>query len=175
MAELLEGVKDFFRELNNDQYEYAASDDAQNYEIPKASANAGKAAKKERSRYNPDAGADRGNSFGSRGEVIEMFDKDPPKMSKFRPRSYSSNQEAQIIGNAICSGRCVLLNLESINSKDARRLLDFIAGVTFSLRGVTKLVSANVYFFGPEGTDYFDNDDTDTTSEDYENSIWGEE
>ncbi|MDR2360569.1 MAG: cell division protein SepF [Oscillospiraceae bacterium] len=175
MAEFWEGFKGVLRDLKDDRYEYPLNGGTRDYDGVSDTPAAGKSAKKENARYDAQRGTARGGNFDGKVDVTSIFAKETPHVSKFRPRSYSDHREAQQIGDAICGGRGVLVVLESINAKDARRLLDFLAGVTFALRGVTKLVSANVYFFGPEGTDYFDSDDTGLGGEDCEKSVWGED
>ena len=49
--------------------------------------------------------------------------------------------------------RTVVLNLESTNKETARRLIDFLSGVAYSINGQLKRVAANTYVITPDNVD----------------------
>ena len=50
--------------------------------------------------------------------------------------------------------RTVVLNLESTNKDVARRLTDFLSGVTYGVEGKIKKVAANTYIITPYHVDF---------------------
>lgn len=60
------------------------------------------------------------------------------------------------IANHLLNRRTVVLNLESTNKETARRLLDFLSGVVFSLNGNIKRVANNTYVIAPCNVDVSD-------------------
>ena len=68
----------------------------------------------------------------------------------FTPRDFN---EAGELVNFIRSGRAVLLNLEVLPIELARRILDFISGVSYALECKITQVSAKTYFVSPDGVE----------------------
>ena len=65
--------------------------------------------------------------------------------------------------------RCtVVLNLEATNEQEAQRLLDFLAGVAYSIDGQLKNVALNTYIITPCNVDVAD---TQTESEEAEQNF----
>ncbi len=79
------------------------------------------------------------------------------------------------IANHLLNRRTVVLNLEDTNKETARRLLDFLSGVAYSINGNLKRVANNTYVITPcnvdvsdghlrdkrtkeESSDYYEND-----------------
>jgi cell division inhibitor SepF len=96
--------------------------------------------------------SDKSSSTGRK--VIPMSVATNPKVCWHRPRSYTDNGEAKEISDDLISNRFILLNLENINKNDARRLLDFLGGVSYARNGVVKKVAINTYYFGPYNVDF---------------------
>jgi cell division inhibitor SepF len=63
------------------------------------------------------------------------------------PRSY---KDALSIGDAFRAGTPVIINLSDMDDADAKRLVDFSAGLTFGLRGGIERVTKNVFLLSPE-------------------------
>jgi cell division inhibitor SepF len=63
------------------------------------------------------------------------------------PRSY---KDALSIGDAFRAGTPVIINLSDMDEADAKRLVDFSAGLTFGLRGAIERVTKNVFLLSPE-------------------------
>lgn len=80
------------------------------------------------------------------------------------------------IANHLLNRRTVVLNLEDTNKETARRLLDFLSGVAYSINGNLKRVANNTYVITPCNVDVSDGPLRDKRqkengSEYYENEI----
>ena len=76
--------------------------------------------------------------------VVEM-----PAMNKIvtlHPRNYN---EAKTVGEHYRSGVPVIMNLTDMNDVDAKRLVDFGAGLVFGLHGTIERVTAKVFLLSP--------------------------
>ena len=95
----------------------------------------------------------RGNEV-VRSKVVDMQIQTSVKVSWHRPRSYNENGEARGIADDLNNNRSVILNLEDIDRREARRLLDFLSGVAFARSSVVRKIAMNVYLFGPHNLDF---------------------
>jgi cell division inhibitor SepF len=84
---------------------------------------------------------------------VEDDDSDAPagdsvsyQITTLHPRNYN---EARIIGEHVRSGIPVIMNLSEMDDSDARRLVDFAAGLTFGLRGTIDRVTNRVFLLSP--------------------------
>jgi len=80
------------------------------------------------------------------------------------------------IANHLLNRRTVVLNLEETNKETARRLLDFLSGVAYSINGNLKRVANNTYVITPCNVDVSDGPlrekrQKDDSSDYYENDI----
>ena len=76
----------------------------------------------------------------------------PPAAPSYRittlhPRTYN---EARQIGEHYRGGTPVIMNLSEMDDADAKRLVDFAAGLTFGLRGRLERVTAKVFLLSPQ-------------------------
>lgn len=62
------------------------------------------------------------------------------------PSAYS---DAVTVGEAFRSGIPVIINLSEMHEDEARRLIDFAAGLTFGLHGVIERVTNRVFLLSP--------------------------
>ena len=65
----------------------------------------------------------------------------------FSPKSFD---EAGELVNYLGIGRSVVMTLEGVPNDSARRLLDFLSGITFALEGKITPISAKTYFVTPQ-------------------------
>ncbi|WP_456937909.1 cell division protein SepF [Geodermatophilus sp. SYSU D00684] len=79
----------------------------------------------------------------------------PYRITALHPKTYN---EARAIGEAFREGSPVIMNLTELDHADARRLVDFAAGLVFGLRGSIEPVTAKVFLLSPR--------DVDVTAED---------
>ncbi len=62
------------------------------------------------------------------------------------PRTYN---EARVIGENFRDGIPVIMNLSEMSDADAKRLVDFAAGLIFSVRGQIERVTSKVFLLTP--------------------------
>jgi cell division inhibitor SepF len=67
-----------------------------------------------------------------------------------KPERYSNVQQ---IADHLINHRTVVLNLESTNKETAKRLLDFLSGVAYSIGGQLKRVASNTFVITPPNVD----------------------
>jgi cell division inhibitor SepF len=101
----------------------------------------------------PRLGAMRGGS--TRGalamdprRMAMLFDEGSPlsKITTLRPKDYS---EARTIGERFRDGTPVIMDLVAMDNADAKRLVDFAAGLAFALRGSFDKVATKVFLLSP--------------------------
>jgi len=71
---------------------------------------------------------------------------DLQRISTIHPRTYS---EAKVIGEAFRAGTPVIMNLGDMDDADAKRLVDFAAGLAFGLHGAIERVTSKVFLLSP--------------------------
>ena len=74
-------------------------------------------------------------------EVREMH-----RITTIHPRTYN---EAKTIGEAFRSGTPVIMNLSDLDDADAKRLIDFAAGLIFGLHGAIERITSKVFLLSP--------------------------
>ena len=72
---------------------------------------------------------------------------DVSRIITVHPRTYN---EARTIGEHFRDGVPVIMNLSEMEDIDAKRLVDFAAGLIFGLRGTIERVSSNVFLLSPQ-------------------------
>jgi cell division inhibitor SepF len=72
------------------------------------------------------------------------------RITTLHPRSYN---EARTIGEHFRDGTPVIMNLSEMGDSDAKRLVDFAAGLIFGLRGSLERVTKNVFLLSPANVD----------------------
>ena len=86
--------------------------------------------------------------LGSRRPVKEVAPKvaDISRIITVHPRTYN---EARTIGENFRDGVPVIMNLSEMEEADAKRLVDFSAGLIFGLRGSIERVTSKVFLLSP--------------------------
>jgi cell division inhibitor SepF len=81
-----------------------------------------------------------------------LFEEGSPlsKITTLRPKDYS---EARTIGEHFRDGTPVIMDLVSMDNADAKRLVDFAAGLAFALRGSFDKVATKVFLLSPADID----------------------
>jgi cell division inhibitor SepF len=72
---------------------------------------------------------------------------EPYRITTLTPRTYN---EARTIGEHYRDGTPVIMNLTEMDDTDAKRLVDFAAGLIFGLRGSIERVTNKVFLLSPE-------------------------
>ena len=82
-------------------------------------------------------------------DVVEqrpVYDQPGYQITALHPRTYN---EARTIGEHFRSNTPVIMNLSEMDDADAKRLVDFAAGLTFGLHGRIERVTAKVFLLSP--------------------------
>jgi cell division inhibitor SepF len=74
-------------------------------------------------------------------EVTELS-----RITTLHPRTYN---EARVIGEHFRDGVPVIMNLTEMDDADAKRLVDFAAGLIFGCRGTIERVTSKVFLLSP--------------------------
>ena len=84
--------------------------------------------------------------------MAALFDEGSPlsKITTLRPKDYS---EARTVGERFRDGTPVIMDLVSMDNADAKRLVDFAAGLAFALRGSFDKVATKVFLLSPADVD----------------------
>ncbi len=84
--------------------------------------------------------------------MAELFEAGSPlsKITTLRPKDYS---EARTIGERFRDGTPVIMDLVTMDNADAKRLVDFAAGLAFALRGSFDKVATKVFLLSPADID----------------------
>jgi cell division inhibitor SepF len=104
----------------------------------------------------PRFGSLRGSTRGALAmdprRMAELFEAGSPlsKITTLRPKDYS---EARTIGEKFRDGTPVIMDLVSMDNADAKRLVDFAAGLAFALRGSFDKVATKVFLLSPADVD----------------------
>lgn len=106
----------------------------------------------ERSRFASLRGSTRGALAMDPRRMAMMFDESSPlsKITTLRPKDYG---EARTIGERFRDGTPVIMDLVSMDNADAKRLVDFAAGLAFALRGSFDKVATKVFLLSPADVD----------------------
>ena len=72
------------------------------------------------------------------------------EMKVVKPTQFDS---ASQIADHLLNNRTVVLNLENTNKETARRLIDFLSGVAYSIDGSLKKIASNAYVITPNNVD----------------------
>jgi cell division inhibitor SepF len=68
------------------------------------------------------------------------------RITTIHPRTYN---EAKTIGESFRDGTPVIMNLSDMSDADAKRLVDFAAGLVFGLHGTIERVTSKVFLLSP--------------------------
>jgi cell division inhibitor SepF len=96
----------------------------------------------DRDREQPSAAAERRSST----VVYDAAASDLARITTLHPRTYN---EARTIGEHFREGTPVIMNLTEMVDSDAKRLVDFAAGLVFGLHGSIERVTNKVFLLSP--------------------------
>jgi cell division inhibitor SepF len=98
-------------------------------------------------RHDGHAGAAAANGrAGDRRPAGQVHTTDLTRITTVHPRTYN---EARTIGEYFREGTPVIMNLTEMVDSDAKRLVDFSAGLIFGLRGSIERVTNKVFLLSP--------------------------
>jgi len=127
---LLEDTGRYEDELDEDQYEAMAV--GQSAPLARESRPAAVSDLAERRRP---------TAVGAVGTVAELS-----RITTLHPRTYN---EARTVGENYREGTPVIMNLSEMDDNDAKRLVDFAAGLVFATRGTIERVTNKVFLLSP--------------------------
>jgi len=93
-----------------------------------------------------EGGLDPAGRLPEREPAVPMHTADLARITTLHPRTYN---EARTIGEHFREGTPVIINLTEMVDSDARRLVDFSAGLIFGLRGSIDRVTNKVFLLSP--------------------------
>ncbi len=91
-------------------------------------------------------GVDAGQPLSGRGITATAQTADLARITTLHPRTYN---EARTIGEHFREGTPVIMNLTEMVDSDAKRLVDFAAGLIFGLHGNIERVTNKVFLLSP--------------------------
>ena len=75
-----------------------------------------------------------------------VSEREPYRITTLHPRTYN---EARTVGENFREGIPVIMNLSEMDDADAKRLVDFAAGLVFATRGTIERVTNKVFLLSP--------------------------
>ena len=93
-----------------------------------------------------DFAAEAGQPLSGRGSTATAQVADLARITTLHPRTYN---EARTIGEHFREGTPVIMNLTEMVDSDAKRLVDFAAGLIFGLHGSIDRVTNRVFLLSP--------------------------
>ena len=84
---------------------------------------------------------------GAAATATRLRTADVSRIITVHPRTYN---EARTIGEHFRDGVPVIMNLSEMEDVDAKRLVDFAAGLIFGLRGTIERVTSKVFLLSPQ-------------------------
>jgi cell division inhibitor SepF len=84
-----------------------------------------------------------------RERAVVGDDRDRPRRTQITTLHPTSYSEARAIGEQFRDGHPVIMNLTEMDEPDAKRLVDFAAGLAFGLRGGMERVTNRVFLLSP--------------------------
>jgi FtsZ-interacting cell division protein YlmF len=90
---------------------------------------------------------------GSRTQVIRPIRPEGPKVHLAIPTRFSDVQE---IADHMIGGRPVIVNIEGLEAKVYRRIIDFCSGLTYAVGGKIRKVGEQVYLLTPSKVELAD-------------------
>lgn len=91
----------------------------------------------------------RAGFLGSKPKVVPM-NRAMMEVSIIKPNTF---EDSQNICNMLLAGRPVVVNLEGFDPDDAQRIMDFISGCIYAIKGQYHQISKYIFIFSPENVD----------------------
>jgi cell division inhibitor SepF len=85
-------------------------------------------------------------TFPDRRRVQAAPEVSASRITTVHPRAYN---DARLVGEHFRDGTPVIMNLTGMDDSDAKRLVDFAAGLIFGLHGSIERVTAKVFLLSP--------------------------
>ncbi|GAB2920773.1 cell division protein SepF [Rhodococcus aerolatus] len=90
--------------------------------------------------------------------VESRRDDDPAEQARITTVHPTAYAEAKVVGERFRAGNPVIINLTRMSDADAKRLVDFSAGLAFAMRGSIDKVTTKVFLLSPSAVEFSDED-----------------
>ena len=88
------------------------------------------------------------SSVGRKGKVVNIHTTTQLKVVVLQPTTY--NDATEIAGH-LKEKKPVVVNLEKLDKETARKIVDFLSGAVYALRGSIKRLQGDLFVLTPEG------------------------
>lgn len=105
------------------------------------------------------------------GDIKELMEQSGSKMILLEPRAFSESQQ---IADHLKKGNTVVINLRRVTSDQAKRIIDFVSGAVYALKGHIEKIGSGIFLCTPnnvniqgkitsdkEANEVYNNDDID--------------
>lgn len=147
----LDSILNFFKldeQLDDD--ELYSDDYEEPYEMPEPPVRKASSRSAASSSDHYDDTAKQRGFLGSKPKVVPMNGRSMLEVSIIKPTTFEDSQE---ICNMLLTGRPVVVNLEGFDPNDAQRIMDFISGCIYAIKGKYHQISKYIFIFSPESVD----------------------
>ncbi|MBJ7357915.1 cell division protein SepF [Nocardioides sp.] len=86
------------------------------------------------------------SDISERRRPVASHDIELSRITTLHPRTYN---EARTVGENFREGTPVIMNLSEMDDADAKRLVDFAAGLVFATRGTIERITSKVFLLSP--------------------------
>lgn len=83
-------------------------------------------------------------------KIVSVHSQKNIKVILHKPHSY---EEAQDLADHLCLRRPVIVSLQHLDSNQARRVVDFLSGCVYALKGNIKRIGDSIFLCTPENVD----------------------
>ncbi len=83
-------------------------------------------------------------------KIVSVHSQKNVKVILHEPHSY---EEAQALADHLCSRRPVIVSLQYLDSNQARRVVDFLSGCVYALKGNIKKIGDSIFLCTPDNVD----------------------
>lgn len=148
MAKIMDSLKRFFT-MEEDSFAADAFDsDAESLEERQQSQRAVNAGPRTSPAIsNPAPAANPGLARGGgRGNLVSLPTPKKQEIVVLEPASFADARE---IAEALRVKKCILLNMRKTDKELARRIVDFLSGISYAMEGNSQKVADNIFLFVP--------------------------
>ena len=139
----INSILNFFR--IPDDYEEDYEDDYEEKTVKES-----RPVRNQRREENIDDSSKQRGFLNSKPKVVSMNNRAMMEVSIIKPTTF---EDSQNICDMLLSGRPVVVNLEGFDPDDAQRIMDFISGCIYAIKGQYQQISKYIFIFTPENVD----------------------
>lgn len=125
--------------LHEDEEDFSQMDDFQEYDSSQTSPN-------QENESRQTSQTRQGHRANNVVPLTKTVNRQPSKIFVVEPKVYS---EVERISDSLLSGETVLLNFRRLEAADARRIIDFMAGIAYAIGGDVQKVRDGIFICSP--------------------------